>query len=211
MRRFLLASIFAILTITATIYAFDRSIEVDIGGFDGLRFEIEAEVEEPQGAFEWIELRPRYALLGIGQIRDYGEDGLYYNIIPMATAGGIDLAGGLVGLDLAVGLHLSEIRDNYRFHDLIIGLKFSSNYTFWLEREYIGAEFTIAMGNGFVAGWGEIVSNPWDNLTIGAGMHYDGELDHWGEPLPFQDEQSWPDRWNNGLNYYLTIGYIFDI
>lgn len=190
--------------ITISMPASERGIAVEVGALKGFNLAIEAAVEEPRGDdFEWVELRPRYTLLGAAQLRNY-SDGLYYNLIPLATLGRIDFAGGLIGLDMAAGLNLSEIQDNY-FYDLLIGVEATTNLTFWLEREFVGAEAFILMGSDFVASWGGIKAYPTKRLSIGAGVHYDGELDHWGD-TPFLR-----DKWDNGMNYYLTIGYRFEL
>jgi|GEM_PF-1855775 len=187
--------------------SFDRSIAVGLSGLECIRPSAEAVVEQPRDDFRWLEARWRYSLGGAAVFRDYEDDdyGLYSSGAIYGTIGRIDIIGGFIGLDFAAALHLSRIKGGYEFTDIVAGTHIYADYTFWADRTCFETDMTFLIGSDFLVAWGGVNAYPLKNLSLGAGVHYDGELDHWGD-TPFLE-----DYWENGLNLYLSIGYRFGI
>ncbi len=210
MRQFPLLIVLAV--IAASSHGYERKIAIHAGGPSAFRGGFEAVVEEPALGFEWIELRPRYSIMLLGQFRDYDDGfGWYSSATALAGAGRADLVGGLFGLDVITGIHFSRLEGGYKFADLVLGLRVASDLTFWKDSEFVSGELAILFGNGFSSGWAQIELRPFERFSVIGGAHYDGELANWGEPLPFQTPESWPDRWDGGVNLFLAIGYRFNL
>ncbi|MCK5832091.1 hypothetical protein KAH81_00305 [bacterium] len=208
----LLSLIKAFLLISLSVLPFDRSVFAELGGFECARVGLSAVAEDRASGFSCLEIRQRFSIGGTCMLREYDDGfGWYYSGVAYATAGRLDLVGGALGLDILAGLHYSRLEGGYLFSDFVIGAQFDSDCTFWLERDYIGLSGALGVGNGFTVAWAEIETKPLEKLSFGAGIHYDGELYNWSEPLPFQDTSSWPDRWNGGVNYYLFVGYKIEM
>jgi len=186
---------------------FEKSITAGLSGYKAFRPYIEATVEQPRGEFSWINTRRRYTVGSTALFRDYNNDhyGLYTSGALYATLGSIEVIGGLMSFHIATGIHISRIEEGYEFTELVAGFRFDSNCTFWAQKNHFRVSGVFLVGNDFLVLWTGVDLFPIKNLAIGVGLHYDGELDHWGE-TPFLE-----DYWGNGVNYYFSIGYKFDI
>ena len=185
--------------------SYNRSGAIGLSGLKCIRPSAEAVVEQPRDDFRWLEARWRYSLGGVAVFRNYNEEelGWYSSGAIYGTIGRIDFIGGFIGYDLAVAIHLSRIEGGYEFTDIVAGPHIYADYTFWAEQTYLEADMTFLMGSDFLVAWGGVNAYPLRNLSLGFGVHYDGELDHWGD-TPFLE-----DYWENGINYYLSVGYRF--
>ena len=185
----------------------ERSFTIGISGYNAVRPFAEAVVEEPRKDFRWFGARWRYSLGGVGVFRDYKEDelGWYSSFALFGSLGRIEAVGGLFAFDLTAAAHFSRIPDGYEYVEIIAGPRIQADYTFWMEQTHIKADGVFLVGNNLLVAWGELRFYPLQNVCLGLGLHYDGELDQWGD-TPFMK-----DHWDNGINYYLLVGYKFEL
>jgi len=186
---------------------YEREITVGISGYKSVRPFVQASVYQPDEGFKWIDANWRPSLGVVGVFRHYNDGGygLYSSGALWSSLGRLEFIGGLFGYDLAAAAHLSRIEDGYEYTEFLAGVRITADYTFWLERTYAEADIFLLIGQDFLVGWGGANFYPIPDLAVGFGLHYDGELDHWGN-APFLD-----DRWEYGMNCYMSLQYQFKL
>ena len=212
MTRAPLGIILFALILAAAATGFDREAGASLRAGKFFGASVSASVYEEPAGFEWIYFEPRYSLSLTAGMREYTDGfGWYKNALFTAGAGRLGFAGGIAELGIAAGYHLSALEGGYSFSDFVFGIRLCGNLTPAAKRRYLVYDAYFLSGPNFEVAGGEIRAFPLENIYLGGGIIYDGELDAWGEPLPFQDDESWPDRWESGVNYYISAGVALEL
>jgi len=206
MKKFAVISL--LLFLISSTFSLDRRIRCGVSGANCLRLYGEASVQGYGNRSELMEFHQRYALGAYSIFREYRDDnlGLYNSTAIYGDLGSLDIIRGFLSLSFSAGAHLSRIEDGYNCSELLIGGATHFDFTFWKDRSIVYSDFHFLWASNFLVGWGTLSFSPLENVEIGCGLHYDGELDNWGNDLPFLE-----DKWNRGINYFALLGYNFDL
>lgn len=195
-----------ILVSALSIFGFSRSLEIGVAAFRGTGASITAIAEEPSVGFEWIEIRPKYSMMGKFFVRDYDDDyGAYTMAQVIGAVGNFEMVGGLFQYQMAAGAHISRLEGGYEYVDFVAGVRFVGDYTFFLDRPWVVLDGAMLTEGSLLVAWGELIVYPHPQLSIGFRLDYDGDLDAWGDAPIVGDE------WDNGMNVAITAGWRFDI
>ncbi len=187
-------------------FGFNRNLEIGVGAFRGTGASLTAIAEEPSGDFEWIEIRPRYSMMGKFFVRDYEDEyGAYTMAQIIGAVGNLEMVGGLFQYQMAAGAHISRLEGGYEFVDFVAGIRFVADYTFFLERPWVIFDGAMLTEGKLLVAWGELKVYPHRQLGVGFRLDYDGNLDTWGN-APYLD-----DAWENGINFAITAVWSFGI